>query len=101
LSDYEVNDYKGFDDLLSLCLGVIQDDIAVTYDLGVNGVAYSYSDFEEEFSEEFKKFDFVSEYNFMKMLNDYIGYEMSALDKDAFLFDDKSGTITVYFSRLH
>ncbi|WP_210123067.1 MULTISPECIES: hypothetical protein [unclassified Staphylococcus] len=93
--------YKGFDNLLSACLSIIENDVSETYELGINGVVYSYSDFEKEFPEEFRKFDFISEYNFMEMFNHYIIYEMPTLDKAAFNFDDENGTITVYFSRLH
>lgn len=70
-----INKYKGFDNLLFLCLGHVEELIVEGKDLGVYSFVFFYSDFSEEFPEEFDEFSFVSEYNFMEMLSQYIDYE--------------------------
>jgi len=88
--NYITNKYKGFDNLLSLCLGHIEELIGEGKDLGIYSLAFFYSDFSEEFMEEFDKFSFVSEHNFMEMLNQYIDYESkSFVSKYKFFNEDK------------
>ena len=89
------NKYKGFDNLLSLCLGHVEELIDEGKDLGVYSFVFFYSDFSEEFMEEFDKFSFVSEHNFMEMLNQYIDYENDSFVSKYKSFDKDKGVIHV------
>lgn len=89
------NKYKGFDNLLSLCLGHVEELIGEVKDLGVHSFVFFYSDFREEFVEEFDKFSFVSEHNFMEMLSQYINYESDSFVSKYKSFDKDNCVIYV------
>ncbi|OEL08254.1 hypothetical protein [Staphylococcus equorum] len=89
-----MNKYKGFDGLLSDCLGSVESIVIEGQELGVYRTVHSYSDLREEFPNDFEKFDFVGVYNFMEMFYEYIGYESSFIS-DVSSFNDVTGDITV------